>query len=148
MDGCLMALSDKLTELLGCQVSMWFSAKAAHWNVQGSDFPQLHELFDNIAEDIYGSIDPTAENLRKIEEFTPYTLSELVKVKSCGDLRRTPSSKALLQSLYDINEEIITCINEAFQAAVAEDEQGIANFLSERDDMHKKWSWQLRVTLK
>jgi starvation-inducible DNA-binding protein len=143
-----MSLAEKLTELVGCQVSMWFSAKAAHWNIEGSDFPQLHELFDNIAEDVYGSIDPTAENLRKIEEVTPYTLSDLNKVKSCGDIRKSLSAKPLLSSLYDINEEIITCINEAFQAAVAEDEQGIANFLSERDNMHKKWAWQLRVTLK
>lgn len=143
-----MSLAEKLTELVGCQVSMWFSTKAAHWNVEGSDFPQLHELFDNIAEDVYGSIDPTAENLRKIEEFTPYTLSDLIKVKMCGDIRKSASPKTLLTSLYDINEEIITCISEAFQAAVAEDEQGIANFLSERDDMHKKWAWQLRVTLK
>ena len=141
-----MALSEKLTELLGCQVSMWFSAKAAHWNVEGSDFPQLHELFDNIADDVYSSIDPTAENLRKIEEVTPFTLSDLVKVKSCPDVRRTQAGSTLVLSLYDINEEVLNCIGEAFQAATAEDEQGIANFLAERDNMHKKWSWQLRVT--
>ena len=143
-----MSLAESLTQLLGCQVSLWFSAKAAHWNIEGPDFPQLHELFDTIADDVYGSIDPTAENIRKVEEFTPYTLGELIKVREIGDIRKSTSAKPLLQSLYDLNEETISCIGEAFKAAISEDEQGIANFLSERDDMHKKWSWQLRATLK
>lgn len=33
-------------------------------------------------------------------------------------------------------------------AATDANEQGIANFLAERDDMHKKWRWQLEATTK
>jgi hypothetical protein len=35
----------------------------------------------------------------------------------------------------------------AFKAAIDLNEQGIANFLAERQDQHKKWSWQLRASL-
>lgn len=35
--------------------------KQAHWNVKGTNFYQLHELFDDLAESIFGFIDEIAE---------------------------------------------------------------------------------------
>ena len=39
-------------------------------------------------------------------------------------------------------------IGKAFASANKANEQGIANFLAERDDMHKKWRWQLTASTK
>ena len=35
--------------------------KQAHWNVKGSDFIQLHLLYDQIAESVLGYVDELAE---------------------------------------------------------------------------------------
>lgn len=48
-------LSDAID--LGAQV------KHAHWNVKGPHFIALHELFDEIAEDIEGHVDTIAERI-------------------------------------------------------------------------------------
>jgi DNA-binding ferritin-like protein len=45
-------------------------------------------------------------------------------------------------------DQIIVCVNRAFALANSANEQGIANFLAERDAEHKKWAWQLRSSLK
>jgi len=34
---------------------------------------------------------------------------------------------------------------KAFSLATAMSEQGVANFLADRLDMHSKWQWQLRA---
>jgi DNA-binding ferritin-like protein len=47
-----------------------------------------------------------------------------------------------------MNDGILLQIDKAFKEAVKENQQGIANFLAERDDMHKKWRWQLRASIK
>ena len=49
---------DKLVELLNARLAdsfdLYSQLKQAHWNVKGSDFIQLHELYDTIAESVLG----------------------------------------------------------------------------------------------
>jgi DNA-binding ferritin-like protein len=42
---------------------------------------------------------------------------------------------------------LIAKLKQAFNVANGENEQGVANFIAERIDMHQKWSWQLRASL-
>jgi hypothetical protein len=46
------------------------------------------------------------------------------------------------------NNAVNASVMAAFAAANTANEQGVANFLAERDDQHKKWAWQLRSSLK
>ena len=63
-----------------------FAIKAQnfHWNVEGPLFVQLHELFERIYTEVYGSIDTFAEQLRALDIYTPASLqkfSMLTKVE-------------------------------------------------------------------
>lgn len=40
---------------------LYSQLKQAHWNVKGSDFMQLHELYDTIAADVLVQVDMIAE---------------------------------------------------------------------------------------
>jgi starvation-inducible DNA-binding protein len=55
----------KLVDLLNRQLAdttdLFTQSKYAHWNVKGSDFIQLHELFDEIAGHVLGFADLIAE---------------------------------------------------------------------------------------
>ncbi|GIU95931.1 MAG: DNA starvation/stationary phase protection protein [Gaiellaceae bacterium] len=55
----------KLVELLNARLAdsfdLYSQLKQAHWNVKGSDFIQLHELYDEIAESVLGFVDEIAE---------------------------------------------------------------------------------------
>ncbi len=42
-------------------LTLYSQAKHAHWNVKGSDFIQLHELFDDLAASVLEHLDDTAE---------------------------------------------------------------------------------------
>ena len=56
---------EQLVELLNARLADTFDlygqVKQAHWNVKGSDFIQLHELYDAIAADVLGYVDEIAE---------------------------------------------------------------------------------------
>ena len=56
---------EQLVELLNARLADTFDLygqlKQAHWNVKGSDFIQLHELYDAIAADVLGYVDEIAE---------------------------------------------------------------------------------------
>jgi len=137
-----------LQVLLADAVTMKFTAHGYHWNVEGPDFAQYHELFSNIYEDVDSSIDPIAENIRKLDCYAPFALQdfvELITLQSVG-VKTMPLDMA--KALLKMNDGILLQIDKAFKEAVKENQQGIANFLAERDDMHKKWRWQLRASIK
>jgi starvation-inducible DNA-binding protein len=54
---------DLLNRHLACAVDLKAQAKQAHWNVKGSDFIALHELFDKVADEAEGFVDLIAERI-------------------------------------------------------------------------------------
>lgn len=143
-----MALVDELKKLLANEVTMTFKAWGYHWNVEGDDFPQFHDFFGKIYEDVDGSIDPTAENIRKLGDYAPFRLGRFAELSSIPETNVTAEEVSMSQDLYMANREVINNLYAAFAAATAENKQGIADFLAGRIDMHEKWDWQLRVIIK
>ena len=77
--------------LLANTTVMYYKAHQFHWNVEGIEFTQYHEFFEDIYTDVYGSIDPIAELLRKLDDYTPVSLDELFKYKTLQEeTTRTP----------------------------------------------------------
>jgi len=143
-----MSLTDELSELQADVTVLYFKAHGYHWNVEGSDFGQYHSLFQEIYEDIYSSIDPIAENIRKLGEYAPFKLDTLIKLTSLSDSKVDTNPKAMAKDLLKSNEQVVGKLKSVFDTANSDNEQGIANFIAERIDMHQKWSWQLKASTK
>ncbi len=54
-------LIELLNERLADTADLYSQVKQAHWNVKGPNFFQLHELFDQLAGDVFPFIDLIAE---------------------------------------------------------------------------------------
>lgn len=141
-------LTKELSELLGDATVFYFRAHGYHWNVEGEDFSQYHDLFADIYEDVYSSIDTIAENIRKLDEYAPFKLDTLLKLASLKDSKVPTKPVAMAKDLLEANGEVIEKLKTVFHTANDADEQGIANFIAERIDMHQKWSWQLKASTK
>jgi DNA-binding ferritin-like protein len=139
-------LVSALEDLMSNSVMLYFSAHRAHWNVTGQDFSEYHGLFEEIYSDVYEAIDPLAENIRKMGEF-PETLNEIVAEAVIADDSMTTDAKALAADLLVKNAALLAMFKAAFEVANASNEQGIANFIAERIDMHEKWDWQLKASI-
>jgi starvation-inducible DNA-binding protein len=136
-------LINSLERLLANVVNEYLHAHGFHWNVVGPQFAQLHEFFGEIYEDVYGSIDDIAENLRKLNVKAPFLLSQFTKLKDTPET--DPSdAMAMITALARINTAVIANLTEVFDIANSLDEQGICNFIAARIEMHQKWAWQLR----
>lgn len=143
-----MSLPSSLKTLLADTVTMYFVAHGFHWNVEGEDFYQYHDLFQGVYEDVYSAIDPIAEDVRKLGEYAPYTLSKFADLRTVEPKDVKPEPKAMTKELIRINDAVIESIAKAQKDATKADEQGIMNFLAERDDSHKQWRWMLSASVK
>ena len=128
---------------------MYYKAHQFHWNVEGIEFTQFHEFFGDLYEDIYGSIDPTMELLRKLDEYAPVSIDELYKYKTLEEEKtRLTLIADMLESLIAANKEVLASLNKVFDLATANKQQGIANFIADRIDTHEKHGWFLRASAK
>lgn len=143
-----MALKDDLKVCLANTISLYLRAHGYHWNVEGEDFRQWHGLFEEIYSDLYDSVDPIAENIRKLQDYAPYRLERFVELKTLDEDSVGTDPRSMASDLLDAIEQYIDSLNEYFQAATKEDQQGIANFLAERIDASQKWAWFLRASLR
>jgi len=135
-----MPLSDALGALLVDVFNFYTRAHEAHWNVAGTDFAEYHALFGQIYDDVHDSVDGIAENMRKIGSLAP------ALVVAARDVSQT-DARALATELLAMNDTLLPMIRAAFDKATAVGEQGVANFLAERQDAHAMWGWQLRSSL-
>jgi starvation-inducible DNA-binding protein len=140
-----VSLVGGLQQLLSDVVSFSHHTQGCHWNVEGPDFHQYHSMFAMIYEDVDGSIDPLAENIRKLRGYAPFTLTAFSSLRSLSDLEISTSPASMVVGLLGQNQQVLDKLNECFTMATAENQQGIADFLAGRIDMHQKWDWQLRA---
>lgn len=147
-DESMKSMADALMPVLANATIMYHRVHGFHWNVVGPDFPEWHEKFLEIYEDVYSSLDIFAENIRKMDTVAPFCLWDLTEHATVSDEHVSDfDSHTLVHNLLTTNSGVLVSLNSAFRVASASNQQGIANFLAERIDMHQKWNWQLSVSL-
>jgi len=137
----------ELNSAVANATALYFRAHAAHWNIIGPGFSEYHELFGEIYEDVFGSIDTWAENLRKLGAVAPSSLSEIVSTSTIAGGAPLRDARSLCEDLIQKNASVIDTLNDVFECSTEMNQQGIANFAAERIDMHQKWQWQLTASL-
>ena len=142
-------LVDDLKTLLATQYAFVIKAQLFHWNVEGPDFAQLHEFFGNIYEEVYeNSIDQTAEFIRILDDYTPGSFERFAELSLISGQTKIPRARLMIEELFNDAEQLIALLNQTFDAAETEDQQGICDFLAGRIDAMGKHRWMLRSFLK
>lgn len=144
MDELKLALS----KVLANTFVMYFKAHAYHWNVEGMFFPQFHEFFGNLYEELYGAVDPIAEHIRAIDGYAPASLTDIKTLSMITESSLVTEAKQMVDNLITDNNLIIISLMQAYQEAEKASEIGLANFLQDRIDIHQKHGWMLKATAK
>lgn len=142
-------LIGRLRQLQANAFIYYSKAHGYHWDVEGILFEQFHAMFEEIYEDAWNSVDGYAEWIRRFGSKASFNVNEVAMVSNVRyDLGPEVSNPmAMLQSLYNSNEIIISDLKLAFTVATQANEEGAANFIAERIDVHQKWQWRLRSSL-
>jgi len=140
---------DLLKKLQANSVVLYSTAHGFHWNVEGPLFTQYHDFFEKIYTDIYQSIDAVSEFLRKYNTIAPYTLLDFTSNNTYGDVQVDSNSPiSMSKQLLSMIESMISDIKILFDEATLQKEQGLANFLADRQDQLEFHAWWLRSSLK
>lgn len=130
------------------QYAFALKAQNFHWNVEGPDFYQLHKLFEEIYDEVYGTVDAFAENIRKIKGYTPASLSRFSSLTEVDDETSILPPESMVQELLADAEKLQAIMKHLFVIAEERGEHGLSNFLADRQDAFAKHAWFLRATTK
>jgi starvation-inducible DNA-binding protein len=143
-----IAYEQMLRAAFASEFSFFLKAAGFHWNVEGSDFKQYHELFGDIYGEVYGSIDKFAEELRALRIYAPASFKIYTEISAVECQEAVPTAMQMTQELLADSDLMAEICRAAYVAAESMGDYGLANFLADRQDAHRKHSWMLRSTLK
>lgn len=139
-------LIDSLKECLADVFVFYVKTQNYHWNVEGPDFYQYHNLFGDIYEDVSGSADGIAELIRTMNEYTPGSLQRFKALTKLSEDDTIPNAMSMISNLRIDNDKVIASLMIAYKQAEDAGELGISNYLQDRIQAHQKHGWFLRAT--
>jgi len=128
--------------------SFYLKSHNFHWNVEGQNFLQYHELFGNIYNEVYASIDVFAEQIRGMGSYVPGSLARFNLLSQIDDETSVLDQSTMVQELLKDNEKLIGILKLAFMKSEEQQEFGFSDFIAGRIDAHRKHGWQLRASTK
>jgi starvation-inducible DNA-binding protein len=128
--------------------AFYLKAQNFHWNVEGPDFKQYHDLFAGIYEEVYGVIDTLAEEVRAANAYAPGTFSRFMQLSQLPEENAVPAARDMIQRLLSDIDVMQRSIAEAYNLAEQVGMHGYSNLMAERQDAFLKHAWMLRATLK
>jgi starvation-inducible DNA-binding protein len=118
--GARSKLVDLLNRQLADALDLYTQAKYAHWNVKGSDFIQLHELFDAVAGHVLEYTDLIAERATALGGTATGTVR---MAATASTLSEFPTKKIEGMEAIEALAEQVAAYAESTRSAMKESEE-------------------------
>jgi starvation-inducible DNA-binding protein len=143
--------NDAIVQSLQKQVAnafiLYLNYKHYHWQTFGPLFRDLHRLFDEFAEQVYGTIDEMAERVRMIGQNPVSRIEEFLQTASIGSAKQSDDMREMIREADENSLQIIKEMREAIKIAENNDDPGTADVLIKFVQIHEKQEWWLRDIL-
>lgn len=121
-----------------------------HWNVTGTDFPQLHELFGAQYEAMFEEVDRISEHMRYLNIRPVSTLTRIVEVSSIdgpSNGNQVIDAKGMVQQLLSDNQKIVEMLKDISEEAEKQRSYATANLVQDLMEAHGVFVYKLRSYL-
>ncbi len=137
----------KLFTLLSAYYALELKTRNYHWNVECHHFTEYHKFFEEMYDDLANEIDEIAEQIRKLGEKVPATLTNFVeecKNNNVDTTNRAEKSGDMILCLLESNNQIIEMIKDlSIELDGKREYFGTCSLLDELLGKREKTSWFL-----
>lgn len=141
-------LVEKMKVVLASSFSLYLKAHYFHWNVEGPNFPQYHSFFGDFYEEVFGSIDTTAEELRTLGAYAPGSFKRFSELSVVEDETNVPDAIRMVRILQMDNKLLMDELMKTRDLAEKNKIYGLVNYIEDRLDKHSKHDWMLKSIIK
>jgi starvation-inducible DNA-binding protein len=138
------AITQAVNPLIADAFALYVKTKNFHWHLYGPQFRNLHLLFDEQADAIFGSIDVMAERVRRVGGTTIRSIGHISELQTIKD-DNSPvlDSIEMVRRLLDDNAQIAKNIRDAISVCDKNRDSATSNALQEILDQTERRKWFL-----
>ena len=126
-----------------------------HWNVEGANFFGLHTLFEQQYNELFAAVDVLAERIRALDAYAlPNHYEDVLE-----QLRQYPdplsrekdknnAARKMIENLLAANQQAVDSAQATKKISEKAEDDGTADLMIERIQVHQKAIWMLRSLLK
>ena len=140
-------ISNALTSYLANSTIVYFKTHVFHWNVVGPEFYSLHLMFEKFYQEIWESLDDTAERIRALHHKTPENLSKLLTLATIKEAPSLPQHNIMVKVL---REDYLELAKNASTVGELADKYGdtvTTDMMTEHSNFLEKAAWMLQSTV-
>lgn len=146
-----ISISALVKEFFATTYMLYLKTQNFHWNVIGSDFFELHLLFEKQYEEMQEAIDVIAEHIRTMKTSTPSSFKEFLELSKIKESlgNKPPSSKEMLRILERDNNTICQLADDLIEQSGEDKAKDMAtqDLMIDRLRAHRANAWMLRSSL-
>jgi len=143
------AVAEKLNRLLADEFLLSLKTRNYHWNVEGSNFMEMHKFYEGLYDELDEVIDEVAERTRSIGHYSQGRMADFLKTATLEEQPYTNDQQKQLKDLLSDHETIIKYLRkdiDLFQDKYRD--AGNTDFITGLMQKHEKWAWFIRSYLK
>jgi len=144
----LQKIANILNDDLADEYVLLTKTRNYHWNVEDPRFNDLHKFFEEQYELLSAAVDEIAERVRAVGGRTRATLKEFINSSQIReDIGSYPNAETMLGNLLSDHETMIKTLRKNINECQELNDEGTANFLTDKMEAHEKMAWMLRSFL-
>lgn len=139
-----------LNTVLADEFVLYTKSRRFHWNVEGPNFSELHELFQKQYEQLEEVVDEVAERARVLGGIAAGSLEEYLDITRLDEEPgRIYDARGMIAALLADHETLIRSLREDLEICSDEHgDEGTTDFLTGLMQVHEKAAWVLRSHLR
>jgi starvation-inducible DNA-binding protein len=142
------AIVQGLSKLLADTYTLYLTTHNFHWNVTGTMFNTLHQMFMVQYTELWNAVDPIAERIRSLGHVAPGSYAQFSALASLKDAPTVPpKALEMIRILVDGHEAVARTARSIFPLADKASDEPTADLLTQRLAMHEQTAWMLRSLL-
>ena len=143
-------VADGLSHFLADSYTLYLKTHNFHWNVTGSMFNSLHNMFMDQYTEQWNALDEIAERIRALGFNAPGSYREFVALSSIPEepgLTNSADWHEMVRQLVVGNEAVCRTARKVLDIADDADDAPTEDLLTQRLQTHEKYAWMLRSLL-
>ncbi len=114
-----------------------------HWNVQGENFFDLHDKFENLYNDARLKIDEIAERILTLRHKPMSTLSDYLTYARIKEVKETLPDREMVLTLLENHKVLIEDFRKVLASAAESGDEGTVDMIGSFLENIEKSSWML-----
>ena len=142
------AVTEQLNKLLSDEVVLCIKTRNYHWNIEGSNFNELHRFYKKQYKQLDLIVDRIAERIRMLGHYTEARLADYLKLTNLVETPYTNVQNEQLKHLLASHETIIHNLRRLVPVFLEKHKDvGSSDFATRLLGEHEEMAWMIRSYL-